>query len=143
MLLPDVNVLLYARREESEHHPEYRQWLEERLGGPELVGVSELVLSGFLRIVTNHRIYKIPTPMDAAIEFCEVVLAAPAAVPIRPGPRHWPLFVDLCRRAGAKGNLVPDAYLAGLALEHGATLVTADRGFHRYPGVRVRHALGE
>ncbi len=142
MLLVDVNLLVYARREESIRHHEYRQWLEECLGGSEPVGVSELVLSGFLRIVTNHRIYKDPTPMSAAIEFCEVVLAAPAATPVRPGPRHWPLFVDLCSRAGAKGNLVPDAYLAALALEHGATLVTADRGFHRYPDVRVHHPLG-
>jgi toxin-antitoxin system PIN domain toxin len=137
MLLADVNIFVYVQRRESERHDAYRQWLEERLGGPEPFGVSELVLSSFVRIVTNHRIYKVPTPPNQAIEFCEAVLAAPAALPVRSGPRHWALFAELCRAAGARGNLVPDAYLAALAIEHGATLVTSDRGFLRYPGLRV------
>ena len=141
MLLADVNVYLYAMRLESERHAEYRQWLEHRLAGPEPFGVSELVLSAFVRIVTNHRVYRVPTLTDGAIEFCEAVLASPAAIPVRSGPRHWALFAHLCRAGGARGNLVPDAYLAALAIEHGATLATADRGFLRYPGVRLVHPL--
>jgi toxin-antitoxin system PIN domain toxin len=141
VLLADVNVYLYARRRESARHEEYRAWLEERLTGPEPFGVSELVLSAFLRIVTNHRIYKDPTPPEAAIDFCETVLAAPAAVPVRPGARHWPIFVNLCRCVRARANLVPDAYLAALAIEHGATWVTVDHGFARFPGIRMLRPL--
>ncbi len=83
MLLVDVNVLIYARRRESHHHDAYRSWLEDRLGGPEPVGISELVLSAFIRIVTNHRVYREPTAPEAALEFCEIVLGAPAALPVR------------------------------------------------------------
>jgi hypothetical protein len=141
VLVADVNIYLYARRRESDRHDEYRTWLEDRLCGPEPFGVSELVLSSFLRIVTNHRIYLEPTSPAAAVEFCEMVLAAPAAVSLRPGPRHWPIFADLCRQVGARGNLVPDAYLAALAIEHGATWITVDSGFGQFPGLRVEHPL--
>ena len=141
MLLPDVNIYLYARRRESPRHVEYHEWLERALEGPEAVGVSELVLSSFLRIVTNHRVYREPTPPEAALEFCQAVLAAPAAVPVRPGGRHWQLFTGLCRTVRARGNLVPDAYLAALAIEHGATFLTLDAGFARFPGLRVAAAL--
>lgn len=141
MLLVDVNVLLYARRRESERHEEYRRYLEDRLGGPEPVGISELVLSAFLRIVTNHRVYDEPSSPEAALEFCAVVLAAPAAVPVRPGPAHWQIFVDLCRTTRARANDVPDAYLAAMAIELGATWVTVDRGFARFPSLRRQHPL--
>lgn len=141
MLLADVNVPLYARRRESPRHAEYRAWLEDALVGDERFGISELVLSAFLRISTNHRAYLEPTLPDQAIEFCEIVLASPAAAPIRPGPRHWPIFADLCRTVGARANVVPDAYLALLAIEHGATWLTADAGSGRFPGLRWRHPL--
>jgi hypothetical protein len=142
VLLADVNIYLYARRTESPGHREYLAWLEERLSGPEPFGVSELVLSSFLRIVTNHRVYREPTPPAGALDFCTAVLEAPAAVRVRPGARHWSIFSDLCRAVGARANVVPDAYLAALAIEHGATWVTTDTGFGRFPGLRVAPALG-
>lgn len=141
MLLADVNVLIYAHRPESPRSVETRAWLTGALEGDEPFGVSELVLSGFLRIVTNYRVYREPTPPDRALEFCETVLAAPAAFPVRPGARHWSIFSGLCRRVGARGNLVPDAFLAALAIEHGATWVTTDRGFARFPGLRWQALL--
>lgn len=141
MLLADVNVYLYARRRESPRHEEYLEWLEDRLSGPEPFGVSELVLSSFLRIVTNHRIYKEPTPPEAACAFCETVLRAPAAVALRPGARHWQIFTGLCTSVRARGNVVPDAYLAALAIEHGATWATVDRGFARFPDLPIVHPL--
>lgn len=141
MLLADVNPFIYAHRPESTHHGEYRDWLTAALGGPEQFGVSELVLSGFLRIVTNHRVYRDPTPPEAALHFCHRVLAGSAAVLVRPGPRHWQLFVDACVVVGARANVVPDAYLAALAVEQGATWLTTDRGFARFPGLRWRHPL--
>lgn len=143
MLIADVNVFLYARRIESERHEEYRAWLEDRLVDDEPFAVSELVLSSFLRIVTNARIYREPTSLEAALEFCEIVLSAPAAVPVRPGVRHWSIFTDLCLTGTAKANLVPDAYLAAMAIENGATWITTDRGFARFPNLRWQHPLAD
>ncbi|MDQ3275227.1 MAG: type II toxin-antitoxin system VapC family toxin [Actinomycetota bacterium] len=141
MLLADVNVFIYAHRPESPRADEHRQWLESALGGYEPFGVSELVLSSFVRIVTNHRVYRDPTPPVQALAFCAAVLESSAAVPVRPGPRHWPIFTALCQTVLARGNVVPDAYLAALALEHGATWVTTDRGFARFPQLRWQTPL--
>lgn len=141
MLLADVNVFLYAHRPESPRAAAHKAWLESALSGPEPFGVSELVLSAFLRIATNHRVYREPTPPGVAVGFCDTVLAAPAAVPVRPGERHWGIFSRLCREHSARGNAVPDAYLAALALEHRATWVTTDRGFGRFAGLRWRTPL--
>jgi len=141
VLLADVNAFIYAHRPESSRHGEYRAWLTAALSGPEPFGVSELVLSGFLRIVTNHRVYRDPTPPHVALDFCDRVLAGPAAVRVRPGSGHWDLFVDACRVVGARANVVPDAYLAALAVEHGATWLTTDRAFARFPGLRWRRPL--
>lgn len=141
MLLADVNVLLYAHRPESSRHQEYRSWLEAALIGTEPFGVSELVLSSVLRLATHYRVYREPTPVEVALDFCRAVVEAPAAVRVRPGPDHWALFTALVAEAGARGNLVPDAYLAALAIETGATWVTTDRGFARYPRLRWRTPL--
>jgi hypothetical protein len=141
MLLTDVNVLVYAHREDAVDHGRYRDWLEGVLNGAEAYGVSGLVLSGFVRIVTHPRVFVRPTPLATALSFAEEVRSQPHSVRIAPGPRHWGIFADLCARAGAKGNVVPDAYLAALALETGCEWVTTDRGFGRFPGLRWRHPL--
>jgi toxin-antitoxin system PIN domain toxin len=99
------------------------------------------VLSRFLRIVTHPRGMTTPAPIESALAFAESLRSQPNALPVVPGPRHWSIFERLCREAGATGNRVPDAYLAALAIEHGAELVTADRGFARYPGLTWRHPL--
>jgi uncharacterized protein len=143
MLLADVNVFIHAHRSGSPRGADHKAWLESALSGSEPFAVSELVLAGFLRIVTNHRVFPEPTPPDVALAFCMAVLAAPAAVPIRPGARHWGIFGDLCREVRARGNTVPDAYLAALAIEHGATWVTHDRGFARFPGLRWTTPLAD
>ena len=103
--------------------------------------MSELVLSAVIRIVTNHRVFREPTSPSDAVAFCQAVRAAPSATPLRPGARHWDIFSRLCTDVGARGDLVPDAYHAALAIEHGATLVTTDRGFARFPGLRWRLPL--
>ncbi len=141
VLLADVNVLIYAHRSGSPRHSAALSWLTEALGVDEPLGVSELVLSGFLRIVTNHRAFEVPSTLEAAMAFCEGVLAAPAATRVRPGDRHWSIFSGLCARVGARGNVIPDAYHAALAIENGATLITTDRGFARFPGLRWRELL--
>ncbi|WP_236794945.1 type II toxin-antitoxin system VapC family toxin [Amycolatopsis sp. GM8] len=136
MIIVDVNVLVHAFRQDVEHHERHRIWLESKLTGVEPVGISELVLSGVLRIVTNHRVFRAPSTPAKALEFCDAVRSAPAAVPVRPGPRHWDIFTGLCRTVEARGNLVPDAYHAALALEQDATWVSNDRDFAKFPGLR-------
>ncbi len=115
--------------------------MEEGLGGDQPVGVRELVLSSFVRIVTNHRVYREPAGPEAVIEFCDVVPAAAAAVPIRPGPSHRSIFAGVCHQLPARGNSVPDACLAALASEHGVTWVRLDAGFARFPGLSLQEPL--
>ncbi|MDO4718505.1 MAG: type II toxin-antitoxin system VapC family toxin [Propionibacteriaceae bacterium] len=141
MLLADVNLFIYAHRPESPRFAEHHAWLTAALTADEPFGVSELVLSGFLRIVTNHRVYREPTPPQVALDFCQTVLSAPSAVCVRPGREHWRIFESLCRTLGARGNVVPDAYLAAMAIEAGATFITTDAGFARFPGLTWRRAL--
>ncbi|MFY2858701.1 type II toxin-antitoxin system VapC family toxin [Mycobacterium sp. THU-M104] len=141
MLLLDVNVCVYAIRRDSTQHAAYRDWMEARLVGAEPVGISELVLSGVMRVITNHRVFRQPSTTAQALEACRALRTAPAAVALRPGPRHWDIFDSLCDRVGAKGNAVADAYHAALAIENGATWVTTDRGFARFPGLRWRPPL--
>ena len=141
MLLPDVNVLVYAHRRDAPDHQRYLGWLEQVINGDEAYGVADLVLSGFLRVVTHPRVFNPPSPLDDALAFAAALRARPNCVPVAPGSRHWDLFASLCRRAEARGNLVPDAYLAALAIESGSEWITTDRGFARFPGLRWRHPL--
>ena len=141
MILPDVNVLVYAHRADAPNHTAYRSWLEGILNNQAAYGVSDLVLSGFLRIVTHPRIFHPPSDVPTALQFAAELRTQPNAVHIAPGPNHWEIFTALCRTAGAKGNLVPDAYLAALAIESGSELITTDRGFSRFPGLNWRHPL--
>jgi uncharacterized protein len=143
VILCDVNVLVYAFDETSPHHDRYSSWLADLMSGEQLYRASDLVLSGFLRIVTNPRIFNRPASMDDALEFTDRIRHDPACLQVRPGPRHWGIFTRLCREAGVRGDLVPDAYLAALAIESGAELASADRGFARFPNLRWRHPLND
>jgi toxin-antitoxin system PIN domain toxin len=136
VLIVDVNVLVYAHRPESPQHASCREWLQQAVLGPEPFGVVDSVLASFLRIVTHHRVFLEPTPTATALAFCDGVKSAPAAMPVQPGPDHWQVFSDLLTGTTARGNLVPDAYLAALAIEQGATFVTTDAGFARFPALR-------
>jgi toxin-antitoxin system PIN domain toxin len=141
MRLIDVNVLVYAFRQDAPDHKAYADWLHALVNGREAFGVSDLVLSGFLRIVTHARVFSPPTPLGPALAFAQAVRGAPQAIAIAPGPRHWEIFTQVCRESGAKGNLVPDAWLAALAIESGSELVTTDRDFARFAGLRWSHPL--
>ncbi|MDQ1483048.1 MAG: uncharacterized protein QOF35_1124 [Actinomycetota bacterium] len=141
MLLLDVNVCVYAFRRESRRHADFRAWLEQALSGSELVGVPEQVLASLVSLVTNYRIYKDPSTPTAVLSFCDAILDAPTAVRVRPGERHWQIFHDLVAEHGLRGNDIPDASLAALALEQGATWVTTDRGFARYQGLTLLDPL--
>lgn len=118
-----------------------RAWLLATINGAEAFGVSELVLSAVVRIVTNTRSFSDATAPDVALEFCAAMRTAPATSIVGPGRGHWEIFADLVTATQARANVVPDAYLAALAIEHDATFVTRDRGFRRFPGLRVLDPL--
>ena len=141
MILPDVNVLVYAHREDTANHATYREWLESVINSDQAYGMSDLVLSGFLRVVTHPRVFDQPSTLERALEFVSTLRGQPNCVIVRPGPRHWGIFVDLCRSATVKGNLVSDAYLAALAIESGSEWITTDRDFSRFPGLSWRYPL--
>lgn len=138
MILLDVNVLLYAHKEHTQDHQRYREWLESVLQGDEPFALSEFVLSSFVRIATHPKIFDPPSTLEQAFAFVNVLRNQPNCVLVEPGERHWRLFEDLCRRAAAKGNLVPDAYLAALAVDCGCEWITTDRDYARFPGLRWR-----
>jgi toxin-antitoxin system PIN domain toxin len=141
MILCDVNVLIYAHREECDRHDEYKAWLEALMRGGSAYGVSDLVLSGCLRILTHTRIFDPPSPARTAMAFVRQVREDMHAVVIAPGPRQWSIFLELCEKCDARGNLVSDAYLAALAIESGSEWITTDRDYARFPGLRWRHPL--
>ena len=141
MILADVNVLVYAHREDALRHSDYRNWLEAVINGDQAYAVAEIVLSGFLRVVTHPRVFNPPSQMTDALAFAQLFREQPNAVLIAPGPRHWEIFANLCLLAGVKGNLVPDAYLAAMAIESGSEWVTTDRDYSRFPDLKWRHPL--
>lgn len=141
MLLPDVNVLIYAHRAESPDHARYADWLRGLAQGPEPFGLSELGASGFVRIVTNQRIWDDPSTAEDAFEFIARLRRRSNANTLTHGPESWDIFERLCLAAKARGKLVADAYHAALAIEHGCELVTADGDFARFAGLRHRHPL--
>lgn len=141
MILLDGNVLVHVHREDTERHAEIKAWLEAALMGPAGVAVSDLALSGCLRIITHPKIFKQPTPLAVALEFVEDLRSREEVHLLAPGPDHWRIFAGLCSKAEARGNLVPDAYHAALALEYGCEWLTLDRGFARFPNLRWRHPL--
>lgn len=138
MILPDVNVLLYAFRRDSSRHAEFRLWLQELINGPETYGLSPQVLAAVIRVSTHRRIYVQPSTVNEALDFCRVLLSQETCFIVHPGKRHWDIFVDLCGQSGATGNLIQDAWFAALAIESGSEWVTTDRDYARFPGLRWR-----
>lgn len=142
MLLPDVNVLVYAHIEYSTRdHDEYASWITRLATGPEPFALSVLVLSGFVRVATNVRFFDSPSTLDQAFAFVASLVERPTARIVGPGPDHLEIFERLCRESGATGKLVADAQHAAIAVEHGCTLASADSDFARFPGLRWQHPL--
>jgi hypothetical protein len=138
MILPDVNVLLYAFRRDSARHSEYRRWLEGIVNGDAAFGISPQALASLVRISTHPGIYVNPSRLDEAVAFCDAILEVPNCSVVQPRERHWALFTDLCRQARVKGNLVQDAWFAALAIESGFEWITTDRDYARFPKLRWR-----
>ncbi len=138
MILPDVNVLLYAWRTDSPEHAAHRRWLEDTLNGEMAYGMSPQVLASVIRVATHPRIFARPSRLVETQAFAALLLDQPHCQIVQPGPRHWNIFEDLCRGAKVAGNLVQDAWFAALAIESGCEWLTADRDYARFAGLRWR-----
>jgi toxin-antitoxin system PIN domain toxin len=122
----------------SVRHEDYRRWLDSVINGDAAYGMSPQVLSSVLRILTNPRAFHNPQPADKVLAFANLLLDRPNCKIILPGPRHWEIFCRLCRQTNARGDLVPDAWFAALAIESGCEWITLDRDFRRFDGLRSR-----
>lgn len=142
MLALDANVLIYAHRADAPRHEEYARWLAAALAGPVPVGVPSLVLLAVVRICTNESLFDPPSTLDQAFAFCDEIMQQPAAARLQPGDGHWSTFRRLCRDRGSRGPNVTGAYIAALAIDARAQLITTDTGFGRFRGLRWRHPLG-
>jgi uncharacterized protein len=134
--LVDANLLLYATDTRSPRHPAAKSWLDALLSGDEPVAFAWAVLLAFLRLSTNPRIFVKPLSTDKALDVVQGWVAQPCAVVIHPGDRHLTLVRQLLRPLGIAGNVVTDAHLAALAIEHGAELNSCDADFSRFSGLR-------
>lgn len=138
MILPDVNVLVHAFRSDSSNHEICRNWLDDVVNGDARYGMAPQILSGVVRVSTHPKIFAMPSSLDEVFRFCDLLLAQPHCVVIQPGDRHWDIFTRMCTEADARGNLVPDAWFAALAIESGCEWITLDRDYARFPGLQWR-----
>lgn len=138
MKIPDANVLLYAVNFGGPNHERSRVWLEQALSEGQTVAFPWIVLMAFLRLSTKPGIFPTPLKVEQAFNIVESWLAAPCATVLEPGRKHVSILRDLLSQAGTGGNLVTDAHLAAMAIEAGASLISFDRDFGRFPGLRWR-----
>lgn len=137
MILPDIQILVYAHRKESPFHNKAAERILTLSQSLSPFALCSFVCSGFLRLVTNHRIFVEPTPLETALSFLENLLHLEHCRIIEPGSRHWSIFSKFLRETRATGNLVSDTYLAALSVEHGCELLTHDRDFMKFPELKV------
>jgi uncharacterized protein len=138
VILLDVNILIAAHRVDHSHHAAVTPWFQVLTGGDEAFTVPDVVWASFVRITTNRRIFRIPSGVDQSFGFLRAVRAQPNHVALVAGEVHLALFERLCREDAAVGDLAADAYIAALAIEHDCELVTLDRDFARFTGLRWR-----
>jgi toxin-antitoxin system PIN domain toxin len=136
--LVDANVLLYAVNQDAPNHAVARRWLDRALGGAEPVGFTWVVLLAFLRLTTRAGLFTRPLSVDEAIAVLQAWLSRPLAVVVEPTPRHLDILGGILRETGTAANLVTDAHLAAIAVEHGAEICSFDADFSRFRGVRWR-----
>ena len=143
MKIPDLNVLIYAVDRQAPDHDRAVQWWNATLSGTETVGLAWSVLLGFVRLTTHPGVVRAPLSAAAALDYLDRWIAVNVATVVEPTPRHTAVLRDLLGGTGTAGNLVADAHLAALAIEHGAELCSADRDFGRFPGLSWRNPLGD
>ncbi|MEW6775392.1 MAG: type II toxin-antitoxin system VapC family toxin [Bdellovibrionota bacterium] len=136
MLLVDVNILLYSHRQILADHVLVNRWLVHAMAGSEPVALCDFVATGFVRIATSSAVFIPPSSPDTTFDFIEELRKQPNYRWVTSGPDFWDIFVRLCRESGISGSDISDAYLAALAIENGCTLVSMDRGFRRFRGLK-------
>jgi toxin-antitoxin system PIN domain toxin len=141
LILVDVNLLLYAVNRDTPQHAVAHAWWRSVLEGDEPIGLAWLVILGFVRIATNPRVFAAPLSAEDALGVVDDWLELPHVGAVEPTSRHWDVFKEIVVPLGAAGNLTSDAHLAALAIEHGATLCSADGDFARFPHLRWRNPL--
>lgn len=141
MILPDVNVLLYAYDRSSPHHDTARDWWEAALSGREPIGLAWSTVLGFIRISTHPRVFSNPMAIDESASHVDAWFGQPVAEVITPGPRHWAILSRLLLSTRSGANLTTDAHLAAMAIEYGACVFSSDTDFHRFPGLRLQNPL--
>lgn len=137
MRIVDANVLLYAVNEDAPHHSPARQWLDDSLSGAATVGFSWIALLAFLRLSTKHGLFPRPLPTAQAVEQAQAWLSATSAMVVEPTGQHLNVVAGLLGAVGVGGNMVNDAHLAALAIEHRGQVVSFDHDFRRFPGVAL------
>jgi hypothetical protein len=141
VILLDVNLLVYAFDADSPHHPIAGRWLDQQLNGASAVGIPWETITAFLRIVTHPRIYERPVSIASAWQRMQLWLACETAWIPQPGPRHAEILGEFLMLPGIRANLIPEAHLAALSIDHGLTLCSADSGFARFPRLRWMNPL--
>jgi uncharacterized protein len=141
MILPDVNLLIYAMNADAPRHGLARRWLESVLSGPDPVGFAWTVILAFLRLTTRPGLFAKPLSTVEALDLAAAWLEQPSAVIVHPGPDHLGILRRLLSASGTGGNLTSDAHLAALAMEHGAVLCSCDADFARFGGLQWRDPL--
>jgi toxin-antitoxin system PIN domain toxin len=142
MILPDVNLLVYAYDSSSRHHERARRWWEDCLNGTQMIGLSWVAVLGFIRLLTNPRIFQNPYTPEELLIIVESWLEQPHVKFIQPSDRHFTLISGLIREVGTAGNLTTDAHLAALAMERGMTLQSTDVDFTRFAGLKWKNPIG-
>ena len=141
MIVPDVNLLVYAIDETSPFHARARRWWDEALSSAEIVGLCFPTLLGFVRITTNRRVFDSPLGIGDALDRIESWLDQPNTELLSPTPRHWAILSELLRAAATGANLTTDAHIATYAIEHASTVYSNDSDFARFEGLRWRNPL--
>ena len=142
MILPDINLLIYAHNEAAPLHLEARAWWEDLLTREQPVGLPWMVIFGFIRLTIHAQVLVAPLPPDAALERVNSWLEVPSVRILEPGPRHLVIVAQLFESTRVGGNLTTDTHLAALAIEHQCQLQSNDLDFSRFPGLRWSNPLG-
>ena len=143
MLIPDINILIYAINKDSYCHEKAKQWLEETLSGPEPIGFAWIVLLGFMRITTHEKILPYPLSSEAACEIIDSWLERPNIRIVAPEEDHWNVLKELCKSLGTAGNLTSDAHLAALTIENNGVLCSTDNDFSRFSNLRWKNPIAD
>jgi toxin-antitoxin system PIN domain toxin len=141
LILVDANILLYAEDSLQSRHEQARAWWDDQLSGSGVVCLCWTVLSAFIRIGTNPRVFEHPLSLEQALARVQSWLDQPCTRIVRPTERHWTVFKQLLTDGQAVANLVTDAHLAALAIEHGCELASTDSDFARFPKLKWKNPL--